>query len=88
MKFTTEAIQKRMDELGEQRVPLSDQRDALWAELSALSAGDTELSVKDARARESTIRDEIKALNAKLAPIDDERANCARALGAKRLLAE
>lgn len=87
MEFTTEAIEKRYAELAAKRAPLVEKRDVLWSELSALVAGDTDLSVKKAAERQRKVREDIKKVQASLAPIDAEYANCARALGAKRIAA-
>ena len=83
MQFTIEAITERKEVLEKDRAPLVKKRDALWAELSDLKAGETKLSVKAAQAREAAVREDIKALQTKLAPIDKEYALCARALGSK-----
>ena len=80
MDFSPEALKARWDELTPQAQDLDTQREALWVELSGIVSGDTDLSVKDAMAREADIRSQVTALNAQIAPIDAERANIARAL--------
>lgn len=88
MDFSTETVSKRFSQLAKQRDPLVAEREALWAELNKIVVGDTRLPMKAAIEREAAIRVRVRELHAKLAPIDQEYANCAKMLGSKRLSVE
>lgn len=83
MDFSPDKIRARFHELSAKASALHQHLDPLRVELADLVAGETKLSVKAAKAREAEIRAQIKDGNAKLAPIEMERAACARALGGK-----
>jgi len=81
MDFSPENIRARFHELTDARATIDAELDPLRAELDELVAGDTDLSVTEARARETELRQQIKTLQERLFPIEQERAVCARALG-------
>jgi chromosome segregation ATPase len=83
MDFSPDKIRARFHELTGERAKIDAKLDPLRDELASLIAGDTDLTVKKARAREATVRDRIVDLQQQLAPIENERAACARALGGK-----
>ena len=91
MDFSPDAIRARFQELTAEHdalqlelQPLRDELDALAAPGSGPGAGaDPDLSVRAAKAREAEIRPQIKELQSRLFPIEQERACCARALGGK-----
>jgi chromosome segregation ATPase len=83
MDFSPDKIRARFHELTANRAKIDAKLDPLRDELGGLVAGDTKLSVKAARTREEKVRSRIKELQAELAPIENERAACARALGGK-----
>lgn len=83
MDFSPDKIRSRFHTLSAQASDLHERLDPLRKELADLVAGETKLSVKAAIAREAEIRERIRAGNAELAPIEMERAVCARALGGK-----
>jgi chromosome segregation ATPase len=83
MDFSPDKIRARFHELTAERAKIDAKLNPLRAELDELAAADTKLSVKAARAREAKVRDQIKALQNQLFPIENERAACARALGGK-----
>lgn len=80
MDFTPETVRARFHELTSASEADRAERDVLWAELGDLVEGNTALSVSDARAREAEIRVRITELHQLLAPVEMERAICARAL--------
>lgn len=53
----------------------------LREELNALVAGDTDLTVKQAHAREAELRAAIEAVQEDIHPLEQEMAVCARFLG-------
>jgi len=79
--FAPENLRKRFWKLTAEREEIDKELEPLREELNALVAGDTSLTVKQARAREAKIRPEIVKLQQKLAPIENERGAVARALG-------
>lgn len=81
MDFSPDKIRARFHELSAKASSLHETLDPLRRELADIVSGDTKLSVKAAIAREADVREQIRAGNAKLAPIEMERAACARALG-------
>lgn len=83
MDFRPETIRARFHELTGMREAIDARLDPAWAELNAIVAGDTDLSVKDAQAREAELRALTRALQDELSPIEMERAACARALRGK-----
>ncbi len=83
MDFSPENIRKRFHELTAEHDKIDAKLSPKRAELDALVAGDTDLSVKDAKVAEAKLRTSIKALQETLYPIEMERAACARALGGK-----
>lgn len=83
MDFRPETLRARFTELTGERVKIDAKLDPAWAELNELVAGNTALSVKQARAREEKLRTSIRSLQDRLAPIETERAAIARALGGK-----
>lgn len=83
MDFSPDKIRERFHELSAKASSLHETLDPLRKELADLVCGETKLSVKAAVAREAEVREHIRAGNAKLAPIEMERAACARALGGK-----
>lgn len=83
MDFSPDAIRARFHELTAEHDALQQVLQPLRDELDALAAGDTGLSVGDAKAREAEIRPQIKELQSRLFPIEQERACCARALVGK-----
>lgn len=83
MDFRPETLRKRFKELTGERAKIDKKLVPLRAELDALVAGDTKLTVKQANAREAEIRPQIVKLQTTLSPIEMERAAVARALGGK-----
>jgi len=81
MILTEEALRARWQELTSKREEIDAQLHPAWAELNALVAGDTALTIKQAHEREAVLREQIKAAQAELFPIEQERAMVARALG-------
>lgn len=83
MNFSPEKIRARFHELTAERAKIDAVLDPLRAELDNLVAGETDLSVKQARAREEKVRAQIRKWQTQMHPIEMERATCARALGGK-----
>lgn len=83
MDFSPANIRARFHELTAQHDAICLELDPLRQELNMLADGDTDLSVRDAKAREMEIRPRIKDLQNQLYPIEMERALCARALDGK-----
>jgi ElaB/YqjD/DUF883 family membrane-anchored ribosome-binding protein len=83
MDFTPDNLRKQFHKLTRDHDKIQEDLQPLRDELDALVAGDTKLTIKEARKREETIRPKIKALQDKLYPIEMERAAVARALGGK-----
>lgn len=83
MDFSPDKIRARFHELTGERAKIDAKLDPLREELADLIAGETELTVKKARVREEVVREKIVDLQQQLAPIENERAACARALGGK-----
>jgi chromosome segregation ATPase len=83
MDFSPDKIRSRFHELTANRAKIDAKLDPLREELADLIAGNTKLSVKAARTREEKVRARIVELQVELAPIENERAACARALGGK-----
>ena len=88
MDFSPETLRARFHELTEARGAIDANLDPLRAELDGLAAGETKLTAKAAREREAEVRARIVDLQRQLAPIEQERAACARALGGKTGSAE
>lgn len=85
MDFSPGKLRAHFAMLTKKREALDAKLDPLRAELGCLVAGETDMSVKEAKKREETIRAQIVALQKELAPIESERATVARALGGKTL---
>jgi ElaB/YqjD/DUF883 family membrane-anchored ribosome-binding protein len=83
MDFSPDKIRARFHDLTSEGEKIRAKLDPLRSELDALVAGDTDLTVKKANAREAKIRSQIRELQNQLFPIEQERAACARALGGK-----
>ena len=83
MDFSPETVRARFNELTTARAKIDADLNPLWDELTKLDAGDTKLTVKAAKEREAEIRSKVRLLQARLSPIEQERAMCARALGGK-----
>lgn len=81
--FSPEALRARFEELTAANEAITADLQPLRDELADLTAGDTKLSVRNAIARERAIREQIKAFQEQLFPIEMERAACARALGGR-----
>ena len=80
MDMTPEALRARFAEL----TPLFEEKDAArnarWAVLASITDGAFDGTLAEARETEATLRAEIVALHAEIAPIETERAMIARAL--------
>ena len=83
MDFSPDSLRKHFKTLTAKREKIDVDLVPARAELDALVAGDTKLSVKAAREREEVLRAQIRSLQTKLAPIEMERAAVARALAGK-----
>lgn len=83
LDLSPDALRKHFAVLTRKRETIDTKLDPLRAELDSLVAGDTKLSVKGAQKREAEVRKQIVELQAKLFPIENERAATARALGGK-----
>lgn len=83
MDFSPEKLRGHFGKLTGERGRIDKKLEPARAELDALVAGDTKLSVKAAQTREAKLREQIKALQDELYPIEMERAAVARALGGK-----
>lgn len=83
MDFRPDKIRARFHELTAERAKIDAKLDPLRTELDALVAGETDLTAKKVIAREAKVREQIKALQEQLFPVENERAACARALGGK-----
>lgn len=83
MDFSPDKLRAHFKTLTAQREKIDAKLEPLHAELNSLVAGDTDLSVKKAHAREAVIRTKIKELQAERYPLEMERAAVARALGGK-----
>lgn len=83
MDFSPDKIRKRFHDLTAEREKIDAKLEPLRKERDAILAGDTDLSVKKAHARQNVLAEKIEALQKELAPIENERAACARALGGK-----
>lgn len=83
MDFSPDKIRARFHELTAEREKIDAKLNPAWEELNAIVAGDTDLTVKQAREREAELRKTIRALQDELSPIEMERATCSRALGGK-----
>lgn len=83
MNFSPEALRERFAALTQEREAIDAKLNPAWTELNSLVAGDTSLSVREAKAREAALREQIKELQAELYPIEMERATISRALGGK-----
>lgn len=81
MDFSPDKLKARFEELSAKRAAVDKKLDPARAELNELAAGDTKLSHGDAIKREAKLRADIVKLQAELAPIENERAAVARALG-------
>lgn len=83
MDFSPETIRARFHELTTAREAIDAELNPLRAELDGIVAGDVEMTLAQAQAREGDVREQIKALQSALYPVEMERALCARALGGK-----
>lgn len=83
MDFKPESLRKRFKELTAAHDKIQGKLQPLRDELDSLVAGEGDITVKKARAREEAIRPKIKALQEELYPIEMERAAVSRALGGK-----
>lgn len=83
MDFSPDTLRSHFADLTGQREKIDAKLVPLREELDKLAAGDTDLSVKKAQARERQVREQIVKLQGELAPIEQERAAVARALGGK-----
>jgi hypothetical protein len=82
-QLTNATFKARWDELSAQRVAIDAVLDPKRAELDSIVAGTADMTLAEAREREPVLRAEIRALQAELFPIEQERAACARALSGK-----
>jgi chromosome segregation ATPase len=83
MDFSPDTIRARFHELTAERAKIDAKLEPLRTERDAILRGDTDLTVKKAKAREEHLAEKIAAFQQQLAPIENERAACARALGGK-----
>jgi hypothetical protein len=83
MDFSPENLRKQFRDLTAKHDKIQEKLQPLRDELDGLVAGDGDISVKKARARELVIRPKIRELQNELYPIEMERAAVARALGGK-----
>ena len=88
MDLSPENLKKHLLTLNAKAEKIEAKLQPLRDELDGLVAGDGDLTVKEARKREEKIRPQIKALQAELAPIENERGVVTRALGGKSLTVE
>lgn len=82
MDLSPAVVRARFNELTVEHDRVSAILDPLRAELDA-TVNDETLTLGKIRAVEARIRPEIVRLQVELAPIESERALCARALGGK-----
>jgi predicted nucleic acid-binding Zn-ribbon protein len=80
MDLSPEALRQTFAELTGQYDAIEEQLAAAHAELGALLAGDTELTVRQALDREAELRAAIRGLNEQQFPIEQDRATIVRAL--------
>lgn len=83
MDFSPDKIRARFHELTAEREKIDAKLEPLREERDAIIHGDTDLTVKKAKARQHALDEKIVDLQQQLAPIENERAACARALGGK-----
>jgi hypothetical protein len=83
MDFSPETLRAQFAALTGQHDAIDGELAPLRAELDALVAGDTALTVRQAHEREAGLRAAIKALQEQMFPIEQERAAMCRALGGK-----
>lgn len=83
MDFSPDKLRAHFADLTAKREKIDVKLNPLRAELDELVKGETKLSVKATRSREDKVRDQIKALQNELYPVEMERATVARALGGK-----
>jgi len=83
MDFSPENLRKHFWDLTAQHDKIQEKLQPLRDELDATVAGEGDISVKEARAKEEKLRPKIKKLQNELYPIEMERAAVARALGGK-----
>lgn len=83
MDFSPDKLRPHFKALTKKREAIDKKLQPLRDELDELVAGDTDLTVKEAKAREEAIRKSIIKLQNDLYPIEMERASVARALGGK-----
>lgn len=81
MDLSPETLRRHFHALSKKRGAVDKKLDPLRAELGDLVAGKTKLSVSSAQKREAEVREKIVKLQRDLAPIENERATVARALG-------
>jgi chaperonin cofactor prefoldin len=85
MDFSPKNLKKHFDALTAKHDKIQEKLQPLRDELDAVVAGEGNITVKQARKKEETLRPKIKALQAELAPIENERAAVAKALGGRSL---
>lgn len=83
MDLSPETLRDHWDTLTARADKIRAELDPKRAELDKLVAGDTKLTVKAAQKREAELRADIVKHQAKLFPLENERAAVARALGGK-----
>jgi chromosome segregation ATPase len=84
MDFSPDNIRDRFHELTNERAKVDAKLNPLRDERDAIIRGDSDhTSIKKARQRQEVLDEKIAELQQQLAPIENERAACARALGGK-----
>lgn len=83
MDYDPKSLRKQFHKLTADHDAIQKKLQPLRDELDALTAGEGDITVKKARAREEVIRPKIRDLQNELYPIEMERAAVARALGGK-----
>lgn len=83
VELTQEALRARWNELTQIFEEKDAARNERWAIINSIVDGTYEGTLAEARALEESLREEIKALHAEIAPIETERAMIARALSGK-----
>jgi chromosome segregation ATPase len=83
MDFSPDKIRARFHELTAERAKIDAKLEPLREERDGILQGESDLTVKKANARRHALDEKIEKLQQELAPIENERAACARALGGK-----
>lgn len=83
MDFSPAALRVHFAKLSEDRAMIDAELTPLREKLDQLVRGEIAAPVAEAHAIEAEVREKIKALQARLYPIEMERAAVARALGGK-----